>query len=132
MELLEVIKKLAEETNTDEGDIREVLQGYGNPVKTLKGGYAFVTGYTGSEGEGSDINFICRINDDFWRVFGNYDSWNGAEIYWGQSDYLGKCEIVEKEFKVKREVLLNSKGLVIDFLNETLTKKDLEDEESSW
>lgn len=120
--LLEEIEKLAEEKGFDVDEIQDDLK------YESKQDCGFVSGYTGCEGEGSDICFICRIKDDYWRVIGDYSSWDGSTIYWNQATYLGKLEEEERTVEVVKKVLVNSKGDVV----ETVSQKDKESSDSSW
>lgn len=60
--------------------------------------FQFISGYTGEEDGPRDINFVCKVNDTYYKVNGYYDSWSDGEIYWDSAVEVknGKLETVER------------------------------------
>lgn len=85
----------------------------------------FICGYTGAEGEGENVNFVCRLEDKYYRVFGTYDSWNGTDIYWGEATLLGKnCVRTTRTLNIDKEVLIDEEGKIIEIINPEISLND--------
>jgi hypothetical protein len=126
--LNELIERITTEVKGDIDYIKEALHWGGN---SIHGKYTlgYVEGYTGSEGGGENVDFICRVfdgvTDRFFNVGGYYSSWDGTDFHWSQAKEVTP-EVTQ--VVIQRTLYKNERGQVLFTSDEDIVVK----EEDSW
>lgn len=100
----------------DESAIKEAFEyeDYSTEIGDYE--FAFEDGYSGEEGGGEDVRFICSIRNtktqekEYYFVKGWYSSWDGSTIYWDQAN---KVEDKLTQVTVTRTAFYDENGKLV-------------------